>query len=259
MYHDKGWQHFSYDAKIAEWVTAAKPAALESRHKPEVIQEWLDCEGTWFIGVDALDNDPVGAIDGSDPLCGGVMDFLQSEIGDIPRLHKAQVSIIYPGYPRPRSVENEVGFRYRLNRDAAHVDGILPVGEKRQRMIKEPHAFVLGLPLNDCNEHASPMVVWEGSHHIMQRAFVTALAPHAPETWDNVDLTETYQAARREVFETCPRVVVTAKPGEAYVMHRHTLHGVAPWGAGAIAPEEGRMIAYFRPEFDEGVARWIRD
>jgi hypothetical protein len=32
---------------------------------------------------------------------------------------------------------------------------------------------------------------------------------------------------------------------------RFALHGVAPWRSGDTAPPEGRMIAYFRPEFDD--------
>jgi hypothetical protein len=31
---------------------------------------------------------------------------------------------------------------------------------------------------------------------------------------------------------------------------------VAPWGEGATAPPEGRMIAYFRPEFLR-IADWL--
>jgi hypothetical protein len=39
-------------------------------------------------------------------------------------------------------------------------------------------------------------------------------------------------------------------------MHRHLLHGVAPWAAGAKAPPEGRIIAYFRPLMPD-VASWL--
>jgi hypothetical protein len=37
------------------------------------------------------------------------------------------------------------------------------------------------------------------------------------------------------------------RPGEATLLHRLTLHGVAPWEPSATAPPEGRIIAYFRP------------
>ena len=117
-------------------------------------------------------------------------------------------------------------------------------------MLRERHAYILGLPLSEAGPEASPLVVWEGSHHIMHRAFDAALAGVAPQEWGKVDLTEIYQAARREVFETCRRVPVHAPPGGAYLVHRLALHGVAPWAPGAEAPEEGRMVAYFRPQFE---------
>ena len=59
------------------------------------------------------------------------------------------------------------------------------------------------------------------------------------------------------MFETCRRVTVPAQPGEAYLVHRLALHGVAPWEDGAEAPEEGRMIVYFRPEFPAGGRDWL--
>jgi hypothetical protein len=103
----------------------------------------------------------------------------------------------------------------------------------------------LGLPLNLSD--ASPLVVWEGSHLILQAALREALAPHKPETWGDVDVTQAYTAARRRIFDTCPRIPLQVRPGEATLLHRLTLHGVAPWEAGATAPPEGRIIAYFRP------------
>ncbi|MDZ7709216.1 MAG: hypothetical protein U5K36_03295 [Roseovarius sp.] len=125
-------------------------------------------------------------------------------------------------------------------------------------MLHERHAYILGLPLTEANAQASPLVVWEGSHHLMRRAFATALSGIAPRDWANVDLTDTYHAARRDAFETCARVPLFAPPGAAILVHRMALHGVAPWAEGATAPPEGRMIAYFRPEFpDETRADWL--
>ena len=34
-----------------------------------------------------------------------------------------------------------------------------------------------------------------------------------------------------------------AKPGEAYLAHRLSLHGIAPWGESATASSGGRMIS----------------
>ena len=85
--------------------------------------------------------------------------------------HKAQVSITYPGHPKPREGESDAAFQFRKILDAAHVDGILGIGTPKRRFVREPHAYILGMPLNDFDAGASPMVVWEGSHQIMQAAF----------------------------------------------------------------------------------------
>lgn len=183
------------------------------------------------------------------------MDFLRQHLGAIPPLHRGQVSIVYPGYPRPRHGEGEAAFRYRARRDGAHVDGVKMFSDSRRRRVDEPHAWVLGLPLNDAGVEAAPLVVWEGSHDIMRRAFATAFEGQPPNLWSETDVTEAYTAARKTVFETCKRVTVHARPGEAYLMHRLALHGVAPWAA---APNsEGRMIAYFRPPHPGHLRDWL--
>ena len=116
-----------------------------------------------------------------------------------------------------------------------------------------PFQFVAAAQLPE----AAPVVVWEGSHTIMRRAFAAALAGHAEADWPEVDVTDAYHAARREVFDTCRRVTIPARPGEAYVIHRLALHGVAPWAEGAGAEAEGRAIAYFRPELPGGIGDWL--
>ena len=223
----RGWEVFPAEPAVADWVTHALPAARAAVRDPAHLH-WLDCQGTWFIGVDALPNDAAG-----------------------------QVSVVYPGYPRPRRGESETAARYRVRRDGAHVDGLKPTGPDRRRHVDEPHAWILGLPLTEASADAAPLVVWDGSHRIMQAALRRALAGVARADWATVDITEAYQAARREVFETCPRIEIPARPGEAIALHRHCLHGVAPWRDGATAGPDGRMIAYFRPELPGGVAEWI--
>ena len=172
---------------------------------------------------------------------------------DLP-LHRAQVSAVYPGYPRPSVQESPAAFAFRRDRDAAHLDGLLPVGPQRQRMVKEPHAYILGLGLTETA--AAPLVAWPGSAAILRAALTAALAPHPPEIWADVDVTEAYGAARAEVFRICPRVELPLRPGEALLLHRHILHGVAPWSAGAAAPPEGRLTAWFRPVMTS-VADWL--
>jgi hypothetical protein len=163
---------------------------------------------------------------------------------------------VYPGYPQRSVEETEAAFGFRLRRDAAHLDGLLPVGAARRRMVREPHAWILGIALNDCGAGASPLVVWEGSHVVLRSALREAFAGHPVEDWSDVDVTDAYQAARARVFETCRRVEVPQRVGEAVLLHRLMLHGVAPWVEGAEAPEEGRVIAYFRPVLGS-VAAWI--
>ncbi|WP_306152303.1 hypothetical protein [Roseovarius sp. MMSF_3281] len=253
---DKGWAHFPAEDNLRHWAQEARQVALERIQDPQEQAKWLQCEGTWFVGVDTLPNDELGAVGQAGPLPGAAFSAARRLYGDLP-LHPGQVSVTYPDYPKPRAGEAESAFRYRLKRDAAHVDGLLAVGKARQRMLRERHAYILGLPLTATDAGASPFVVWEGSHKIMQAMFDRHLAAYPESDWPDMDLTEVYQATRRHVFETCKRVEITAQPGEAYLVHRFALHGVAPWRDGATAPPEGRMIAYFRPEFAPGTRDWL--
>ncbi|WP_406649632.1 hypothetical protein [Aliisedimentitalea scapharcae] len=254
----RGWVRFAVDPATRAWADHARHHSLSAIHDPQHAP-WMQCQGTWFIGVDALDNAASGQLPGGPPLAGPALEFIKNHIGPIPQLHKGQLSVMLPGYPKPRDGEGEAAFRYRLNRDAAHVDGVklIPGAATRRRNVDEPHAWVLGLPLNGASADASPLVVWEGSHAIMRDAFAAVLNDHDPTTWAQIDITDAYTSARAKVFETCERVTVHAQPGEAYLMHRLALHGVAPWGAAASAPPgEGRMIAYFRPEVTS-LADWL--
>ena len=244
---EKGWRRIKADPEIADWAAAVLPVAKSLINDP-AHGNWLRCGATWFVGVNLLPNDKAGAIPGTAPLPVPIASVLKNLGLPTDTLDRAQLSVIYPGYPRPSDDESRGAFLFRRDRDAAHVDGLLPVGPKRRRMLREPHAFVLGIPLTETNAEASPMVIWEGSHKIMRCAFAKAFANHAPDRWPDIDVTDIYQAARRQVFETCKRVVVHANPGAAYIVHRLAVHGVAPWGTGATAPQEGRIIAYFRPE-----------
>lgn len=207
-------------------------------------REPLRCGGTWAVGLDLLPNDRDGAVAG----CA----FPWGALGLAPEpLHRGQVSVIHPGYPRPDPSESPAANAFRRNRDSAHLDGLLPIGPDKRRMIKEPHGWILGLPLG--GETASPLVVWEGSHLIIQAALRAALAPHPSAVWGEVDVTDAYQAARAEVFRACPRLELPVTAGEATLLHRLTIHGVAPWMGDATTP---RMITYFRPLL-ASVADWL--
>jgi hypothetical protein len=88
--------------------------------------------------------------------------------------------------------------------------------------------------------------VWEGSQALIRAAFRAALAGVAPPDWREADITDAYHAARRRCFAELPRRALPLRRGEAVLVHRLALHGVAPWAA---APDAApRAIAYFRPE-----------
>jgi hypothetical protein len=237
-------------AQQSEILTYAHAASDTARAVLAQDKEPWSCGGTWFVGVDSLSNGMMGEI-------GGV-SFPFASLGLAPQvLHKGQLSVLRAGYPRRSAEETGAAFAFRRDRDAAHIDGILPIGPERRRMIKEPHAWILGIALNDCTPNAAPLVVWQGSHQIMAKALSEALLPFAPHEWDQVDITAPYQQARRAILATCPRIELPLKFGQASLLHRLTLHGVAPWHAEAVAPPEGRMIGYFRPHMPD-ITQWIR-
>ncbi|MEP2530931.1 hypothetical protein [Shimia sp.] len=252
----RGWTTTPFDASVLQWSARAKLAGQAAMNDP-AFADWWVCENTWFIGVDALSNDETGAVGGSKPLGGAPKSAIETLFGAWPRLHKAQLSVVRPGYPKPRAGESAAAFGYRLRRDAAHVDGIKLVGPDRKRHLEERHAWILGLPLTQNGPDEAPLVVWEGSHEIMRRALMRFLAAYPESDWEHVDVTDCYKNARREVFETCDRIPVISAPGEGFVLHRLSLHGVAPWARESAAPNPQRMIAYFRPRLRDPISNWL--
>ncbi|MGI9383348.1 MAG: hypothetical protein ACR2PO_09345 [Methyloligellaceae bacterium] len=247
-FFEKGWRHFSYDRALAAWVSQTLPTAREAVAAPEN-SHWLRCGGTWFAGVNVLPNDAQGAVRNGTEIVGKVVDFIH----DVLKLKhfawdRAQVSVCYPGYPKPMARESEAAYRYRRDRDAAHVDGLVREGQRRRRHLREHHGFLLGIPMIETNAGASPFVIWEGSHEVIRKAFAAQFKCMPPERWDEVDVTEIYHAARRKIFDTCRRTEIVARPGEAFLVHRFALHGTARWRDTEHAGPDGRMIVYFRPE-----------
>jgi hypothetical protein len=240
-----GFTVFDLDDAVLAWALAAHLEALKVAKDLALQKANLRHGETWFVGVDALPN----AMDGSIQDV-GLAGPWQDHIAAPDHWHRAQLSIVYPGYPKKDAAETDANHRYRITRKAAHVDGLLPIGPDRRRYLREPHAFILGLPLNISD--GAPLVVWPGSHHIMGPALAEAMGDQDPTS---VDLTDAYQAARRVVFDRIEPIAVPAKPGQSMLLHRHLLHGVDVWQPGACAPPEGRMIAYFRPEFT--AAEWV--
>src|SRR5690606_13080990 len=135
------------------------------------------------------------------------------DLGDF-EWDRAQISVFFPGYPQPSAGESEAAFRFRRDRDAAHVDGVKRA-EYRRRRLGEPHGFILGLPLTEAPADAAPLVVWQGSQEIIRRALRNRLRRLPAERWMDEDVTEAYSEARQECFDTCRRVTIHARPGEA--------------------------------------------
>ncbi len=245
-----GWAKLPYDAHLAKWVKNTRPLAVQAANNPENRANWLRCQGTWFVGVDVLTE--------AAPLVGPMLQAAQYAIGQEDfDWGLGQISTCYKGYPKQDALETDGMFTYRQNRDFAHLDGLKAVGPNRLRKMEAFHGFILGIPLNDTPPQAAPFVIWQGSHLIFRDMLATAYAGIAPENWHQVDITKVYQQTRAEIFKTCKRVEIHAKPGEAYIAHRFALHGMAAWNEGLDGPDQGRMVAYFRPYWDGGLHGWL--
>jgi len=237
----RGWQHFGHDPAIAAWVAHVGPIAQRLAANEANREQWLRHGGTWFAGVNILDNDARGSVAGGPALSGAVIEQCE---GRHTGFDRAQISVCYPGYPGRDAGESDAAHAFRRNRAAAHLDGLLPLGDERRRHLLEHHAFILGIPLSAAPRDAAPFTLWEGSQILLGNMLREAFAGLPQAEWGKVDLTERYQALRRKIFDTCTRVTLLAQPGEAFLVHRFALHGVSPWDSDSGEP---RMIAYFRP------------
>ena len=258
QFFKRGWCRFARDPILLEWVNASLASARATVRDPQQAK-WLRYQKTWFAGVNVLPNDSKGAVADSGPLRGEVIDFIAGRL-ELENFNwdRGQVSVCYPGYPQPMAGESTGKARYRRERDAAHVDGLLPEGPQRRRHLREYHGFILGIPMVEFDANASPFVVWDGSHEIMRNAFMQRFAGIPAGQWGEQDVTEVYHAAREQVFATCERNELHARPGEAFLAHRLVLHGMAAWRDNAVAGADGRMICYFRPD-SFGPYEWLNN
>ena len=258
QFFESGWCLFSADHHIDRWIDAslafARKTVIDENHA-----QWLRCGGTWFAGVNLLPNKVDSSLPGGSELSGEVIDFIHNvlQLNDF-NWDRAQVSVCYPGYPQPMTSESEAAFRFRRDRDAAHVDGFLREGPQKRRHLREYHGFILGIPMVEFDEKASPLVVWEGSQELVRSAMMERFDGLSSDKWGDEDITEAYHAVRQQIFKQCQRRKIVASPGETYLIHRLALHGISPWLEAATAGDYGRMICYFRP--DIGCAeRWLNN
>ncbi len=250
----RGWCKFDADQAILAWVETALPYAQTCLNEPEM-QHWWRYQNTWFVGVNCLANDIGGSLENGPAIGGAAIDFIQQELSHrlSNHLDRAQVSVICPGYPKASSRDSDSAFRYRQQRDAAHVDGLLKEG--KERYAREYHAYILAIGMNDSDAAASPFVVWDGSHQVIQQALSRELSGFPADNAANRPITDCYQEARKRIFETCQRVQVPLKQGEALVAHRLLLHGTATWQSNQSFP---RMLCFFRPQ-TMGLSQWLGD
>ena len=90
---------FPHDDRLLNWVASVSAPAWTAVDAPENAP-WHQCEGTWFVGVDALPSDGMGAVEPGMALGGTAYEFATHLFGSL-ALHPAQLSVIYPGYPKP--------------------------------------------------------------------------------------------------------------------------------------------------------------
>ncbi len=88
-----GFKVFDAEASVLRWAQAAHDVALDIVQDPVQRAANLRHDATWFVGVDALPNDPDGSINGA-PLGGCWRDHVVAPDA----WHRAQLSVVYPGY-----------------------------------------------------------------------------------------------------------------------------------------------------------------
>ena len=94
LFGNTGYIEFGYDEQIAKWAECAKKKSSGILADPAHLQKWLQCEGTWFVGVDVLPNNSSG--DFTNAKLPHVFRSFMDKINLKP-YHKAQLSVIFPG------------------------------------------------------------------------------------------------------------------------------------------------------------------
>ena len=248
----QGWHCLPQLPALLHWSEAHLQAAHACMKDPSN-KHWWRYQSTWFAGVNVLANNATGAAGAKPSLPEELLSALTGYCqADTQALDQGQISAIYPGYPQADTLQSEQAHYFRQRHYAAHLDGLVPQGTGRRRFLTEQHSFILGISLTDHPANAAPLMVWPGSHQRIQAWLQTTLGTESSTKWANIDLTDEYQQIRRQILEdTEPQALYLAK-GEAYVLHRHLLHGMGLWPKSIEDPRhQGRIITYFRPCWHE--------
>ena len=121
-YEDNGWIKFKYDAKLYDWLKTVSREVFSEIQNHDNRNNWLRYQGTWFAGVNVLKNNIQGAVVGgrrldTDSSRWALEKFNVKEI----KWDKGQVSVCYPGYPKPAHSESLAAFKYRLKNSASYI------------------------------------------------------------------------------------------------------------------------------------------
>ena len=254
----QGWCRLPKSAALLSWAEAHLDAAQTGMKAPENHQ-WWRYQDTWFAGVNVLPNNELGAVAGQPPLplplLTTLADYCQAAVGE---LDLGQISALFPGYPQIDPQQSVAANQFRRRHYAAHLDGLVPLGPQRRRFLTEQHSFILGISLTSHPVNAAPLMIWPGSHKRIQAWLIANLSGLPTADWDQIDLTDGYQDIRKHILaDTEPQALHLAK-GEAYVMHRHLLHGMGHWPNSIADPHnQGRIIVYFRPCWHQPM-QWLK-
>jgi len=255
----QGWGQLPVSTELEAWQNYTLPFALQRMQAPD-LQQWWRYQNTWFVGVNALPNDTNGALDTGPSLPTDLLKQLTDYVACTElALDQAQISACMPGYPKACADEPAASFAFRTQYYAAHLDGLRPLGPERRRHLTEQHSLILGIPLSNHLPEAGPVMVWPGSHKLIQ-AWLQAEFANVPEPqWLEKDLTHGYQSVRRHILETIQPEPIYTPPGGAYIIHRHAIHGQGLWPENiANVGNNGRIIAYFRPHLHKPTD-WLND
>ncbi len=259
-YQRDGWYQFSADDQILGWLESIQTVVGQAIAAPQN-QHWWRYQGTWFVGVNVLPNDGRGRVNAGPTLTGAAANFLAKYLkADLGAFDKAQLSIVRAGYPQADKHETKAALAYRRDRDAAHIDGLLKDAVAAGRYAREYHHYLWAIALHDGSLCTSPLVVWRGSHRLIQDSFRRFFADKDIESISQYDVSECYAATRKQVFEQCERVALPLQRGQSVVAHRFLLHGTAPWSRSqrGIKQTDARGLCFFRPELKD-LHRWLHD
>ncbi|MEK9706168.1 MAG: hypothetical protein VW233_09305, partial [Paracoccaceae bacterium] len=66
IFGSTGWRRVAFDPRLAQWAKRARQIAIGVAQDPKMQADWLVCERTWFVGVDALPNAANGDLPGAE-------------------------------------------------------------------------------------------------------------------------------------------------------------------------------------------------